>query len=284
MGNNRGTFIRNTAAVLAGSTASPLLAAAARAAIASRPTAAKYALELDGQNAGFLIKVNNLVLSNAAPQPITVEVGAEMSKAFYDWIKDSMNKGGRPESGAIVELDFNEKEIARWAFLKAAISEIGFPALDASSKDEAKMSLAFTPQTLAMTQSSSPKPYGSSGSKGQKHWLPSNFKLSIAGVDCSRVSKVEGLTWKPLAPSPTLSVTVLQSHAQDFVAWQQHPVKKTGTLDYLEPNLQGVLLSLGLSDLMPLTLAQEASASHSDQIQRMKATISCGKLALTTSP
>lgn len=80
-------------------------------------------------------------------------------------------------------------------FANALISEIGFPALDAASKEPGTMSLSLRPERMARALASPAaapvRPLGI-----QKKWLPANFRLKIDGLDCTKVNKIEAVTIK----------------------------------------------------------------------------------------
>src|SRR5687768_13133554 len=166
---NRRDFLKAAGAGLASFAAAP----AAGQVAGKRPIlaggsygAGKYAIELDGMIVGWLLgaeggnAVAEVVTERAGPDLIarkqiagvkyedfTLQCGTGMSKAFYNWIKESFDHKQSRKSGAIIAADYDYKEISRHTFTNALISEIGFPALDASSKDAARMTLKLAPET-----------------------------------------------------------------------------------------------------------------------------------------
>src|SRR4051812_48730780 len=180
--------------------------------------AGKYALELDSIEAGWGTAgeggnaSSHVVIEKIGPdhiqkkhiagvkyEDITIQCGTGMSKGFYGWIKDSFDHKYSRKNGAVISCDYNYKEHSRLTFTNALITEIGFPALDAGSKDAAKMSIKVSPEYTRMTTST-----GGASVAGkykndqavQKKWLPSNFRLKIDGLDCTRVNKIEAITVK----------------------------------------------------------------------------------------
>ncbi len=127
------------------------------------------------------------------PVEITVMAGAGMGKPMYDWIKASVNPGGSGarKNGALISADFNHKELSRLEFQNALLEEVVFPALDASAKDAAKMSIKIKPETIDRSFAHK----GSALDQGnQKAWLPANFKLNLRGMDMTgAVSQVSPL-------------------------------------------------------------------------------------------
>jgi hypothetical protein len=128
-------------------------------------TAGQYALDMKGIFAGWVASmeggnaVSEVVSEKMGPdkivrkhlagvkyEDITVTCGTGMTKPFYQWIADSLAHNYSRMDGALIQADFNHKEVSRLSFVEALISEIGFPALDASSKDAAKLTLKFSPE------------------------------------------------------------------------------------------------------------------------------------------
>jgi hypothetical protein len=163
---------------------------------------------------------------------------------------------------------------------------VTFPALDATSKDTAKLSVVLTPEQLVFAKGGSGKLPKNSAT--QKKWLVSNFRFLIDGLDLKKVSKVDALTIKlPLIgvgddtvclkcedvppghstkidfPDVVMTVgepaTTVHDWFDDFVISGNNGDEKerSGTLEYLTPNLQTVLFSLkfknlGIFEVMPV--------------------------------
>jgi hypothetical protein len=181
-------------------------------------TAGKYALDLDGDFAGWITSVEgghckadvvsekvatDLIwqkhIAGVSYEDISVSFGTSMTKSFYEWIQASVDhQYKRITSGAVITADYNFKECGRLNFFNALITEIGFPAVDASSKDACKMSIKFSPEYTRNQPKTGGPINGQLGKGQQKKWLPCNFKLEIDGCKtaCSWVNKVEALTIK----------------------------------------------------------------------------------------
>src|SRR5262249_11109419 len=188
-------------------------------------TAGHFALELDGVAAGWLhsaegghatagaaIEAAGSARTASAPmaaakgkhlagvkyEDITVSCGAGMSRNFYEWVKDSLDHKHVRKDGAIHSCDYDAKAASTLEFAHGLITEVGFPALDAASKDAARMTIRISPEVARQA----PKPAGGDrcsaapAAAKQKMWLPANFRLRIEGVDCTRVNKIEAITVK----------------------------------------------------------------------------------------
>jgi phage tail-like protein len=278
--------------------------------------AGKYGIELGDALAGWVQSVegghafSDVVNEKLGPdhiihkhiagvkyEDITITCGTGMTKPFYEWIKASFDHKYDRKDGAVVTADYNYKEISRMTFFHALISEIGFPALDASSKDAAKMTIKIMPETTRM-KTGSGKQLGKVEAKIQKKWLPSNFRLKIDGLDCTRVNKIDAIVVRqkiidnPVGelrdyqkePAhleiPNLVVTLAESHADTWYKWHEDFVingdngadkEKNGTLEYLTPDLKESLFTITFSHAGIFKLDLEKPEAGVDTIRRVKA-------------
>jgi len=231
-------------------------------------------------------------------EEIALKVGTGMSKAFYDWIKSTLAGTCGRIDGAIQTCDYELKEQSRLDFHQALISEVGFPALDAASKDAALLALKFQPEYTRIKPGSKAAVSALPAKTRPKPWLLSNFRLKIDGLDCTRVNKIEALVVKqnvtthavgetrdyqtePLSLEiPNLVVTLAESHAKAFYDWHEDFVikgnngadkTKSGTLEYLSPDLHDALFTLKFSHAGIFRLDQAESAAGLESIQRVTA-------------
>jgi phage tail-like protein len=287
--------------------------------------AGKYGIELDGIKAGWVWSVegghatsevvqekvgsDHIIkkhLAGVKYEDISVQCGTGMSKAFYQWMKDSFEHKYSRKNGAIIAADYNYKEHSRMTFTNALMTEVGFPALDAASKDAAKMTIKFAPEITRTTQRVGSSISGQFENKQavQKKWLPANFRIRIDGLDkgCSRVNKIEAIVVKQKVTEhaigegrdyekepanveiPNLVLTMPESHADEFYKWHESFViqgnngddaEKGGTLEYLTPNLKEVLFTLTFQHLGIFKLTPEKVEGGSEQLRRVKAEMYC---------
>lgn len=241
---------------------------------------------------------------------ISLTFGTGMSRQLYNWVSASLKQDYKRYSGAIVTANFDHKETSRLNFYDALVSEIGLPALDAASKDPAKMSLKITPE---YTVNKFRKQPGDSiagkfpiDAKKQKRWLPSNFSLRIDGLEqsCRQVSKIESLVIKQKnvelsvgesrylhrEPAnieyPNLVLTLAERHAEQFYDWHESFIiqgkndpsqEKTGTLEYLDADLKGVLFVCNFHHLGILKLT--ADKLGGEEIRKVKVEMYCESMS-----
>ncbi|HEY3366575.1 MAG TPA: phage tail protein [Symbiobacteriaceae bacterium] len=293
-----------------------------------RSVPTNYGLELDGVFAGWLYSAegggatSDVVVDKLGPdhiarkhiagvkyEDITVAVGPGMSTAFYQWIKDSFDHKATRKNGAIITAEHNGNVLSRTAFTNALITEVGFPALDAASKDAAKMTIKFAPEYTRRV-SATGKVAGISAKGDQKKWLPANFRLRIDGLDdaTSRVNSIEAIVVKQkvaenpvgevrdfeVEPTkleiPNLAFTVAESSADPLYAWLDDFViqgnngqdqEKTGSLEFLGPDLKEVLFRLDFQGLGIFKLTPDKLEAGAESIRRVRAELYVEEMAFS---
>src|SRR4051794_23926433 len=165
-------------------------------------TAGVFALEIDGIAAGWIYSVeggNRIAevvteklsqehhvkkhIAGVKYEDITITCGIAMSKHFWHKMKASFDDSVKRLDGAIHYCDYDGNIHRTLEFHHALVSEIGFPALDASSKDAAKMTFKLACE-WTRTHRAKGKisiPEHPLGRGEQKKWSPANFRLRIDG-------------------------------------------------------------------------------------------------------
>jgi phage tail-like protein len=310
---------------IAGVSSGALFPVSALAADKRSFTASRFGVELDGSAAGFVSSMSGGVafadvvnekvgadgivhkhLGAVRYEDITLECGTGMSSQFYQWIKSSLDGKIDRRDGAIVAVDSSNTEQSRTNFFHGLISEIGFPALDAASKDAAKMTLKVSPE---FTRSAAPggQLKGVTTGASRKRWAPANFRLEIGSLDCTRVNKIEALTLKQTGADnavgevrkaepgslvvPNLVITMAESHAQDFYNWHEDFVirgnngdgqEKSGSLEFLSSDL-ATLFTLKFSNLGIFKIGSESNVAGSESIRRVRAEMYCEQISFDHS-
>jgi hypothetical protein len=214
-------------------------------------TAGRFAVDLDGQLAGYVksvsggnikgeVAVHQLGpenvqkkhLATIVHEPFTVEVGMGMSRGFYEWIQASFDKGHTTKSGEMIAADFDYHAQSARVFRDAYISEVTIPALDGSSKEPAYMTVKLDPELIRYEKRSGERLNGQIGNATKK-WLCSNFKVEIGDMPCMRVAKVDSFTWKQ---------AVIKDEVGAFREATKHPAKVE------VPNLK---LTISMADIEP---------------------------------
>lgn len=296
----------------------PLLMAA-KSDAAATTAVARYALELDGQTAGWLFSyeggqatgevvsenlgeiVARKHIGNVKYEDITITVGLGMSSDVYDWVASMLNGDFIRHDGVIIGVDNSGNERTRLEFVEALITEVGMPALDAASKDAAKMTLKFKPEMTQRKVGSGAKlSLAAPKATAQKLWLPSNFRLTIDGMGdaTKKVNKIEALVIKQKVTEnavgeeadfqqeptsveiPNLVITLAEADSQAFYDWHENFVikgnnaddkEKTGKLEYLSTDLKTVLFTIEFANIGIFKVDSAKPESSKDKVTRVKA-------------
>jgi hypothetical protein len=214
-------------------------------------TAGRFALDIDGQIAGFIksvtggnIKgevathqlgpdnVQKKHLATIVHEPFTVEVGMGMTRGFYDWIRASFEKAHVTKSGEVIAADFDYQAQSARVFTDAHLAEVTIPALDGASKDAAYMTLKIDPERIRYEKRSNEKLKGNIGTATKK-WLCSNWRFELGSLPCQRVAKVDSFTWK-------------QSIIKDEVGAFREPTKHPAKVEV--PNLKLTISSADIEE------------------------------------
>lgn len=288
----------------------------------------RYFLELDGNLAGPLISMESGFVSGQVatqmlgPGPvikkhlatllheeIVFQFGLGMSPALYNWISISISGGLSPKNGAIITTDVNQQIINRVEFRDALITEVAFPALDASSHEPGYLTVKIKPEQSVYQGSSGgqiPPPPPTS----QHAWLASNFRLEIGDLPSSLTQQIEPLVIKrnlvsgqtgsrqrggPVAQPweiPNLVITLPESQVGPFFQWYQDFViegrnsdtdERQGQLTLLNPHLQEELGTINFGNLGIFRLAP-VPQTIANSSPLVKVAMYCETMQLTDFP
>ncbi len=263
--------------------------------------AGNFFLELGGVKTGFLRDTNGgepkadvitfqagsdhlqrKALGRLSYTPITLQFGFSMAPPVYEWINDTWAAKFTRKDGSIHAIDFNLQAKSQRQFHRALISEVTIPACDGSVKDPAYLKVKIVPEeTQDLPAQGSVAEFNRQDLRARQ-WRPSQFRLLIDGVDCTRVSKIDSFTVKQkileylpgeertpgLEPTgiefPNLKITLLASHGETWLEWFRQFVvlgnsgddkEKEGTLEFLSPDLKTTLATIKFHHLGIFSLA-----------------------------
>ena len=292
-------------------------------------SAERFALDLEGTGVGLVKSVEggaasaDVVSEKLGPDgivhkhvagvkydDIAIACGTGMSKAFYAWLSDTMNRKSYRKNGAVVAADFNYQEVSRLNFFHALVSEIGFPALDGGSKDVGSITVKLSPE-YTQRQTGKGNQLGASSVKAQKQWLRCNFQLLIDGLDCTKVNKIDAITVRQTVTQnavgelrdyeqepayldvPNLAVTMPEANAEDFFDWIEDFVikgnngqngEKAGTLEFLGANMKDTFFTLSFHGLGICKVTPLRNESGAEGIRRVRAEMYCEEMSLMFGP
>jgi phage tail-like protein len=220
-------------------------------------------------------------------EEVTIQVGMAMAPRFWAWIAKSFTYEAERLSGALVALDFDNRERYRRTFSGALIKEVVFPSLDGAAKEPAYLTVKFVVEELKEDLGRRGQQHAEREGKGewnkQRLWLPSMFTFRVDGLttDQTETVKVESFTVKqevidvPVGGHlvvtrepgrvdfPNLAVTILQRDADPWMKWwnefvrqgkHQQANQKNGHIWFLKRSSKGPAGMLTGEPLLKLDL------------------------------
>lgn len=243
--------------------------------------AGSFALLLDGVTAGTLQAVSGGMmladvviepaltrggfpkkhLSTARFDPLHMQVTLPMTKPFSQWLSAAF--AGKPlvKTGTLVSFDGTLKEREQRKFTNFRLVELGFPALDAASKDLARLTVVAQADAVVIgppTGQSAPPPT-------TKPAPASSFRLTLGDLDTTRVSKISSISVKlsPRGEVSNFSVVIADASADSWRKWYSTFVvkgqgtdtnEKTGALEIFAADMRTAVLRLVLEGVGILRL------------------------------
>ena len=236
-------------------------------------------------------------------EPISFEVTVPLDKPLYDWLAAFLNRSQQPTSGAVTVLDYDMKERSRLEWDEALITEVTFPACDASSKEVGRLSFLIQPARTRRVVGSgkTSKPDLSTQKKAWRVW---NFELSMPKLEtpAQHVSRIEPLVIRqPVTivdgglqagtlQIPPLTLTVSAPHADPLFAWFDDFVvqgrngekdERSASLQLISADMKDALLGLSLKNLGVFRVGEFRLVSDSESIQKVRADLYCEQMELT---
>ena len=301
-----------------------LLAGVALAAEQRTYAAGSFAWTLDGAPGGFVKSfeggniVGEVVQDPVGPSGITakhvgkpkyeagtLQLGITQPKSVQNWLSEAMTASPSRHEIAVTPVSYSGSTAGpQRVFAQSVISEVGFPALDGSSKDTGYIVVTFTPEAIQVRPGEA-KP--ASVDQKAKNWLQSDFRLVIDGVDCSKVASIapfsiqhtvttdsggeaRDLSSKPgKLVFPDLHVTISEAAADSWNEWHRDFVingnnsqekEKTGKIELLSRDMKTVLLRINLRGVGIYGLRSDKAEAGSEQIRRVTADLYVEQMTL----
>lgn len=237
-------------------------------------------------------------------EPITAQIGFSMAGTIYQWIQNSWITPDSRHGGAVVTLDNRLQPKSEIQFLNALITETVIPACETAGRDTGFITIKFAPE---LTRSAAPESIENVDSiaRNTQLWQSGNFKLTIDGLDCSKVSKIDSFTIKQKMVNdqtgdsrgnqiqngrvefPDLRITFSEISAQSWIDWHKDFVvngnngeakEKNGTLVFLGPNLRDELARITFYNLGIFNLSHDKVQARNDQVSRLSADLYCERM------
>lgn len=207
--------------------------------------------------------------------PTTIQVTGDY-KPLLKWASDTWTGQAALRACSIALIDATGKVAGERMFTDALLTELSIPALDAASKEPVALKAAFVCANaeLIAAKPGSGKTAAPAAGKGGKLPISSNFKVTMDGLDATRVARVDPIVIKTPAiettsgASRTIShqpgavdfgvvrLAIAESGATPWIEWfnesakQGKNIRKNGSITLLTADLKTELLSIALTDVM----------------------------------
>src|SRR5262245_18973763 len=227
-------------------------------------------------------------LGSVGVEDISLEVGAAMSNALFDWIAASWQGQEVLKDGAVLSVSYALAIVAVREFQHTRIGATTIPALDVASTSPGRLSLLLSPGASALHAGSGKL---EPAKLRQKLWLASTFRLDIDGIDCTKVSRIAEFTVAGPVDGkvdfPDLEVTLAATADDTWRAWFEDFVvngnnsdahERAGKITFLLPNLQTPLATVKLEGLGIFRLSTESGGPA--QVPRTTAGLYCERMSL----
>ncbi len=225
-------------------------------------------------------------------EEIILSCGAGLNEPFHDWIKSFL--AGKPvrKSGAVVYFDAAGSEVSRLNFTNAAISEIGFPAVDAKWEENAVMTVKLSPESTRRNRDRAGRVVNFDPAS-MPAWFTHHFRLSIDGLaeTCARTSRIEamfarnepanGLEISDLVITfPPAAAQAVESWFEDFLIKGNHAdaQEKAGKLEFLSPVQPEPFFTLSFEHLGIFRLEPIALDTGTRLVYPLQARMYCEKM------
>jgi phage tail-like protein len=248
------------------------------------------------REAGSLVAMKNL--GPISYEPVWLKFGMGMSSDVYNWINMALLGTAPRKNASIVAFDHQFNPRTRRLFQNAILSEVTFPALDASSKDPALLTIKLEANAIDLDRNPSAIAVPTQARK--LSWRRSDFRLEIPGLDCSRVSQIEMFTvtretmtitdaggFSALVEGPRLWYSNLRVALRSAATWydwfddfviggnQGTAQEKAGTLTYYKPDLATELARVEFQNLGICRLTEEDT---NESVPRVVAELYCERM------
>lgn len=220
------------------------------------------------------------------------------SKPLSSWVSATLAGQNATRNGSIV----GGGVLGERSFEDGVITEVAFPALDAVSRDMGAITVTIAPERVRYSKGSGAAPKAGPVMKGQR-WTTNAFRVEMDGVDASKVSRVEPITFRrefaasqvgifrepgKAASTTTLSnirLTMPEAAAQPWVDWQQEFLingkhgeadEKNGAIVLLSNDMKSEVARISLASCGIVRLAPAEGGNQ--PLQRVTAELYCERI------
>jgi hypothetical protein len=282
-----------------------------------------FQLMLEGVRTGFLKSVDGgLAVAEVVSQrvgsspfadkhlgqithsPLVLQCGLGMGRSLFDWINASWTGRAQRKDGSIIAADHNLVAVNQRDFVHALITETTLPALDRASKEAGYFTITLAPE---YTRDTKPSGKMTGDPTRQRPWRVSKFRVTINGLDCTRIQRVDALTVRQAVTIdnhgevrdlgrrpgnlefPNLTITLAESGAETWFGWfedfvikgnNERSKERNGSIAFLTSNSKDEILLIDLFNLGIFKMDQYKAEAQPDSAATVTAHLYCERMEL----
>jgi len=287
-----------------------------------------FALEIGGTVVGFVNSVEggairaDVIEETLGPDGIArkhlgalryeglvIEVSLPLARELFDWTAQTWSGLESRRDVAILDCDFNRKVKRVRRCFQSLITEVRFPALDASTREAGYLTIKFRPELIRVEKGDGSTVVAKGEAKSKK-WVRSNFRFALGGLDGKRVKRIDAFAVKQAlsddalgeargektvsAPRfPDLSVAMSQKDIEGWEKWANEFIvqgnsgaeqEKSGSIEFLDASLKEVLGRIDLSGVGIFRIADAKGESSQDSLRDVEISLYVEQMALSSDP
>ena len=228
-------------------------------------------------------------ISSLVYEGFDIEIDMSMDRTLYYWITAFWNGNVRRRSGRVIIFNDDMSQIKEFEFFNALMTETSIPSAEIRESQPKTIKIKVLQERSRFSNGLNSLSIedlrgafdafneGNLHVTLDKQIIPSNFRLSINGLDCSGVIKIDSFTIKTVSPSdsvmderhmggdgplkvrfPDLRITVSKASANSWSDWFEDFVlhgnnsdsqEKNGSLAFMTPDLNNEIVHINLRNL-----------------------------------
>jgi phage tail-like protein len=153
---------------------------------------------IEGDVAEYQLATDNFAskaITNFKYSAAKLEISLAQGKELWTWLESAINKESRFAQAALILADADLNAMNRVDMEDVYITELGFPAFDASAKELASISVSLRPTRVRFSDASG-KIQGNAGTGKLKNYATNNFELQLGSFDPGKVKKVDAFKFE----------------------------------------------------------------------------------------
>lgn len=210
----------------------------------------------------------------------SITFGGGSGTLLSRWVADFINKTPSRRTGFLFTLSSRGEPLTQTGFTRAVVTEVAFPALDASSRESALIRLGFKAERIEPQDGGGLIAVPSKEYEARvRRWPVSAYRLHVDGLDASRVARIESLVFRQgPAQVPVYPRLVFHLPPADAAQLSAAAGPRAGRLEFLSADRRA-LYTLRFDGLLPVRVDPPVPGT-----KHARAEMTIGGAELSASP